>query len=765
MKPTIKIAKDINSTAEQLADLIGFNNEIDRLVAQHPNATAKLLYWLIGKNEKIDRLVAKHPNATAKVLKALSRMNVLAGPDIPPSLVEWVVRHGSVKEKLMLRDAPFIPTEMLIDLSQNEGKPYVFQELREDARKARFCMALGLDVKTSAKLSDRYNYYSIRPKGRKGYVDFDWSPYDGDQAGKYQLKKIWSSLVPERGDAKTVQGQFGCIYYRFTREFWRGSLMNWGSEIAKGRFQFRGMVEFLEDRLVAEKPFGPEATDILSDLLKQLFSIKDSPELKLFTDIKFESTMNHLVWAFYAYFIKHPGLIPNDEDEKCQIAGSKDIGAERLEELSGNVSSKVRSVVANNPHCPVDLLRKLSSDRSVQVRLAVAKHDKCPEDCIEHLSEDDDINVRNAAASRIDFPERKREEFIKTQFGLMVSGKNCAWDMLNISTKLGPEFFLEKLVAEFSKRIDGKIGTKKDQWAYRVILHQIAYKDEFEDEDEKSEFIAKLANRLAQKYPNFRNWDDCKGIAEDEKCNLANDMDINDEELENLSRDACSKVRSIVTGNPCCSTDLLRKLSSDHSEEVRLAVVRQDKCPADCIEILSRDDNFAVRNAAASHPAFPESMQQEFVETQLALLTAGGKCDWRLMSKIVETAPAFFLEKLVAYLSQRIDNKEWAKYGMDKCEEVLTTVYESGKVPSLSKHLEEKYIRHWKHRDKVESFAEIAKNEKSSADELATLIGFDKKVDRLVTKHPNATPEMLETLSKSVDKLTREYVLNRNAAA
>ncbi len=80
-KTAIKIAKNINSTAEQLAGLVGMD-------------------------DKIDRLVEKHSNATAEILKSLSRMKILAGADLPPTLVEWVIQHGNPREKRMLWDHP-----------------------------------------------------------------------------------------------------------------------------------------------------------------------------------------------------------------------------------------------------------------------------------------------------------------------------------------------------------------------------------------------------------------------------------------------------------------------------------------------------------------------------------------------------------------------------------------------------------------------------------------------------------------------------------
>jgi len=508
-KTALKIAKDINSTAEQLAGLVGMDDKIDQLVAKHPNATAKILESLLtslidmgGMDSKIDRLVAKHPNATAKILESLSRIEILSDADLPPSLIEWIIQHGNEREKLILFCHPLIPTEVLINLTPTDSDdwPSEFWSLREEAGQVKFCMALGLDVKVSTNPMERTYYHFIKPGGRKRYVDFGWNPWDDNRAGKFRLKKIWDKLVPKFGDAKTIQGQFGCIYYRFTNEYWRNGLMNWADESGSNIFNYRWMVEFLEDRLISQKSFGPEATNILAAMLKQLFYINYPARINIFKVSSFETIMEYLLWAFYAYFIKYPELIPNDEADKCNIARNKDIEDDVLEELSGNVSSKVRSAVASNPRCSVDFLRKLSSDRSVQVRLAVVKHDDCPVDCIANLSRDDDIDVRNAAAQCWNFPKNKRQEFIKAQFDLMISEKECAWKLLDISASLSPEFFLKKLAAYFSMRIDKNIGTKDDLWACRRILWQILNNDKLRID--KSEVI----DKLWKKYPDISAW-------------------------------------------------------------------------------------------------------------------------------------------------------------------------------------------------------------------------------------------------------------------
>lgn len=58
----------------------------------------------------------------------------------------------------------------------------------------------------------------------------------------------------------------------------------------------------------------------------------------------------------------------------------------------------------------------------------------------------------------------------------------------------------------------------------------------------------------------------------------------------------------------------------------------------------------------------------------------------------------------------------------------------------------------------IKAATKIAKNANTTAEQLTELIGFDKKIDRLVVKHPNATVRMLENFAKSTDKPTQKSV-------
>lgn len=468
-------------------------------------------------------------------------MYQLDRPDVPQYLVDLAInkRTSSALACRMLRmlwENPSIQDEVFkvekndkCDLGLNEE----ISDLEDAKARGKFLVGLGLDVKMVVTAADRKEYYEtlydygtlcercgcvISLDGGKTYEPYYYPDSFGDELTKY-----WANLVPPSGDAQTVQGQFGCIIYRFTNEYWRNGLMNWIHQVEDDDYHYRGMVEFLQDRLVAEKPFNPDATARLADMLKQLFYEYYPARIDIFHASDFETIIEHLECAIYAYAKKFPELIPNDEAEKCDVAKSRDVNLDMLEKLASDVSSKVRSVVASNPLCPVDILKRLSADHSVQVRLAVARHEMSPVDVIEELSMDENPNIRCAAARHKDFPAAKRGGFISAQFALIFGDASKAMEcsaqspdkcklpfdvwqpkLAELLAQLAPEFFLEKLAALLEGHVDRRDGTKDDLWCCRRILYYIS----------ENKAAPLLNQRLAEKYPNIRDWDDYDEINE-----------------------------------------------------------------------------------------------------------------------------------------------------------------------------------------------------------------------------------------------------------
>jgi uncharacterized protein YwqG len=69
-----------------------------------------------------------------------------------------------------------------------------------------------------------------------------------------------------------------------------------------------------------------------------------------------------------------------------------------LVKLTGDKYHLIRSAVAENPNCPVELLAKLAKSKVVSIRVAVADNSACPVELLGKLSKDNSCNVRYAVA-------------------------------------------------------------------------------------------------------------------------------------------------------------------------------------------------------------------------------------------------------------------------------------------------------------------------------------------------------------------------------
>jgi 3-methyladenine DNA glycosylase AlkC len=72
-----------------------------------------------------------------------------------------------------------------------------------------------------------------------------------------------------------------------------------------------------------------------------------------------------------------------------------------LEELSKDIHYYVRSDVAKNANCSIEILENLSKDEKPYVRGNVATNTNCPVEILNKLSKDGDYNVRYSAKERL----------------------------------------------------------------------------------------------------------------------------------------------------------------------------------------------------------------------------------------------------------------------------------------------------------------------------------------------------------------------------
>ena len=85
--------------------------------------------------------------------------------------------------------------------------------------------------------------------------------------------------------------------------------------------------------------------------------------------------------------------------KRCIAENTRSVKA--LEELSNDSDWFVRSNVAYNPNCPVEILEKLSNDSDYSVRCNVAGNTSCSLETLKKLSKDYNWHVRKNAIANL----------------------------------------------------------------------------------------------------------------------------------------------------------------------------------------------------------------------------------------------------------------------------------------------------------------------------------------------------------------------------
>ena len=156
-------ARNPEATAEQLMDLAGRSDSVDRLLAKHASAPPELLEQLSHSSDRTTRkAVAIHPNASKAVLLKLAPQfpgdffknpvfdwllledpnllfeigggvlkNVLKRAECPVSFMTWAAAHGSEQEQLAVAMNSQAPENVLRTLERNGGK--VAEAVRQHA--------------------------------------------------------------------------------------------------------------------------------------------------------------------------------------------------------------------------------------------------------------------------------------------------------------------------------------------------------------------------------------------------------------------------------------------------------------------------------------------------------------------------------------------------------------------------------------------------------------------------------------------------------
>ena len=266
----IQTAKSKKATAEQLKNLLGISEEVDRLLAKHPNTTAAMLDKLgASMDAKTEALVTAHPNISIDLLDSLGAFQPLAmfqnpalpkimeakknylgefygeefeaalnSRNLPDFVVDWLASQGKVEyQALFLFGTQRLPETMAKFRNSKHAK--IVAQLLEQDEGTYLAWATDLGFTRPPPDDDE-------PSSLKSEID-DWV-----EALWYHNQALWKKLVPEQGNASTLQGELVRALGRIEAEHFKNGMTNWGD----GSGFYENFTILIHQTLKAEKTFS-----------------------------------------------------------------------------------------------------------------------------------------------------------------------------------------------------------------------------------------------------------------------------------------------------------------------------------------------------------------------------------------------------------------------------------------------------------------------------------------------------------------------------
>ncbi len=265
----MRIAKSKRSTPDQLKELIGISDELDRLLAKNPNTTAELLDDLgMSLDDKTVAAVTEHPNISIELLDSLGAFHPLSmfknpalptimatkknflgrfygeefeaalkSKRVPDLVVEWLAGQGNYEQQAMYLFSTLRTSDVLAKFRHSKHPKIVAQLLqRDDDTYLAWAHELGFEMPPP---------FEDEPVIVRSEVD-DWVERL-DNANS----ELWKKLVPAEGAANSVQGELVRAIGRLQSENFRNGMMNWGD----GGGHYEAFTEFVHDNLKTEPTF------------------------------------------------------------------------------------------------------------------------------------------------------------------------------------------------------------------------------------------------------------------------------------------------------------------------------------------------------------------------------------------------------------------------------------------------------------------------------------------------------------------------------
>jgi hypothetical protein len=246
------LAKNPNTTAEMLDELgASVDNKIAAAATAHPNISVELL----------DNLGAFYPMAMfrnpalPKIMEARKNYlgefygdefeDALKSKNLPEFVVDWLASHGKVEyQAIFLFGAERTPAT--VAKFRNSKHPKIVAQLLEQDDATY--LAWATDIGFSRPPPD-----DEEPASLKSEID-DWVErlWSHNQV-------LWKELVPENGNAPTLQGELVRGLGRIENEHFKNGMTNWGD----GSGYYENLTKLIHETLKSEKTFSKLVKKVL----------------------------------------------------------------------------------------------------------------------------------------------------------------------------------------------------------------------------------------------------------------------------------------------------------------------------------------------------------------------------------------------------------------------------------------------------------------------------------------------------------------------
>lgn len=654
-----------DSTPEELLQLVGASDKVDRLLAKHPVASSGLLDRLSHSSDKTTRRhVVVNANASKEVLLRLAPQfpgdffknpsfdwllledpdllknlgrgvlkNILKRTECPESFLRWAADKGSDQEKLAVAMNPQTPKGILQSMVLVGGESGevagAHERLQTDAQPVDPAAVLRKAV------SDALNAMGAADASlcwTRGFI------------GPAQ----WTCLNP-------------MVRLRVLKLSTLPFVDSW-LQIGDPSLIRSGDIEFLA--AIARSEMTPP------QLLKELSKHKDvfvretvaenqkaSPDVLEELASDSELSVRQSIASNPMASVASMSMLINDSDKWVRYRVMKREGTPEslLSVMAESVHEDVRSFIADRQDTPQATFEKLSSDQARTVRLSVARNVVSGVHILEKLAKDEDADVRAGVARNPATPSLLCVSLLQT-LAEYPSGAMKIFVVDHALTPLELRVDVLEAMAKSSENRDRQFAAKHRSTSGSalkilasdhdssirgdVALHPNTTAAELEAmaKDSNSGVRWKLAQNTAL---SARALIDLASDSDYEvRMKVAGHLNTPLAQMEALSTDVNPYVCAAVAGNHNASAAILTALSDAKNSELRVGVAQNSLAPVAILETLAKDSEARVRSAVASNRAAPnflcEALSTDSSEQVRAKLAANPEISVELLKGLAK---------------------------------------------------------------------------------------------------------------------------------